>query len=75
MAQKSLNERVTQLEAELTAIKQRLPSEPANWRGLIGIFADDPAFEEAMQLGREYRESQHPRTPLARKHANVRPRH
>ena len=28
------------------------------WKQHLGIFADDLAHEEAMRLGREYRESQ-----------------
>jgi hypothetical protein len=27
------------------------------WKKIAGIFADDPAFEEAMGLGREWRQS------------------
>lgn len=28
------------------------------WREIAGTFANNPDFEEAMRLGREYRESQ-----------------
>jgi hypothetical protein len=30
------------------------------WKKIVGINKDDPAFEEAMRLGREYRESLRP---------------
>ena len=75
MSQKSLNERVSQLESELAAVKKHLPPEPTGWRSLIGVFADDPAFDEAMRLGREYRESQRPKPRSTRKPANARTRH
>ncbi len=74
MTKKTLNVRVAELESELTTLKQRLPPEPAGWRSIIGAFANDPAFDEAMRLGREYRESQRPK-PRAGKRANARPRH
>lgn len=73
MSKRTLNERVTELESELASLKQRLPREPAGWRSIVGVFADDPAFEEAMRLGREYRESQRPKPRTSRKRANARP--
>ena len=73
MSKRTLNERVTELESELASLKQRLPLEPAGWRSIVGVFADDPAFEEAMRLGREYRESQRPKPRTSRKPANARP--
>ena len=27
-----------------------------DWRATFGMFADDPGFDEILQLGREYRE-------------------
>lgn len=75
MTKKSLNARVAELETELTALKKRLPPEPAGWRSIVGMFANDPAFDEAMRLGREYREAQRPKPRAARKRANARPRH
>jgi hypothetical protein len=38
-----------------------------DWRHILGIFANDPAFEEAMRLGREYRESLRPKPSKRRK--------
>ena len=32
-------------------------SEPAWWEKIAGIFANDPAFDRAMEMGREYRQS------------------
>jgi hypothetical protein len=37
------------------------PAEPW-WECITGAFEDDPVFEQAMRLGRQYRESQRPRS-------------
>ena len=75
MTKKTLNERVAELESELAAVKLRLPAEPVGWRSIIGVFANDPAFDEAMRLGREYREGQSPKPRSTGKRANARTRH
>ena len=75
MPKKTMNARVAELESELATLKQRLPAEPAGWRSIVGAFANDPAFDEAMRLGREYRESKRPKSRATRKRANARPRH
>jgi len=56
-----LEERVATLESEVTHLKltahlSRLPRKKW-WRDLLGKYKDNPDFEEAMRLGREYRES------------------
>jgi hypothetical protein len=65
MASSKLAERVSSLEAEVARLKERI-EEPAvssrsDWRSIVGSFANDPAFEEAMRLGREWRESFRPK--------------
>lgn len=65
MAVPQIEQRVAALEAEVTLLKQKLeavtkPTTPW-WQQIVGTFADDPAFEEAMRLGREYRESLRPK--------------
>ena len=50
------------LETEIAALKEKVekiekPKMPW-WKERIGIFANDPAHEEAMRHGREYRLSQ-----------------
>lgn len=57
-----LEERVAQLEAEVARLKHKVESEPPKpwWEERVGKFADNPAYDEAMQIGREYRESQRP---------------
>lgn len=65
MAAISLQQRVAALEAEVARLKARIeatekPADP--WMEKVwGAFANDPAFEEAMRLGREYRESLRPK--------------
>jgi hypothetical protein len=53
-----LEEKVTQLQRKLEAAS---PEAKPWWQNMVGAFADDRAFEEAMRLGREYRESLRPR--------------
>jgi hypothetical protein len=62
MSGTEVESRITFLEHELAALKQKFEkiekSEIPWWKQIIGTFADDPAHEEAMRLGREYRMSQ-----------------
>ena len=61
MATETLEQRVAALEAEVESLKERLPAtEPPApwWQQISGIFKDDPMFDEAMRLGREWRESE-----------------
>ena len=65
MTPANLQDRVAALEVEVARLKiqvkqQANASKP--WTDQIaGIFAGDPAFEEAMRLGRQYRESLRPK--------------
>ena len=54
-----LEERVSQLSEQVAAAT--VPPETAWWKGIVGVFQDDPEFEAAMRLGRAYRESLRPR--------------
>lgn len=65
MATTSIEERLRVLEFEVTQLKERiLPDvsqpEATWWKKIVGVYRDDPEFEEAMRLGREYRESLRP---------------
>ena len=56
----TLEKRVTKLEkkvAQLTARSART-NRKKDWRRTIGVFRNDPDFEEAVRLGRKYREEQ-----------------
>ncbi|GCE59222.1 hypothetical protein ACQY1Y_00765 [Microcystis ichthyoblabe FBCC-A1114] len=49
--------RLAALEAEVALLKRLLPtvSETPWWEKIVGTFAEDPVYEEAMQFGQEYR--------------------
>ena len=65
MASVSLQQRVAALEAEVARLKARIDAKERSgdpWLEKVwGSFANDPAYEEAMRLGREYRESLRPK--------------
>jgi hypothetical protein len=76
MASSNLEQRVKALEQEVAQLKSRLgdqakPEEPW-WKKVTGAFRGDPAFLEAMELGRKWRESGKPkqRKKTKRKNAN-----
>jgi len=52
-----LEHRIEKLESEVSMLKHRI-EQTAWWEKISGSFADDPAHEEAMRLGREYRTAQ-----------------
>jgi hypothetical protein len=55
-----LEERVALLEAEVARLKSKVEKNLSSrpwWGKIAGTFADDPTYEEAMRLGREYRDS------------------
>lgn len=66
-----LEDRVSALEAEVARLRAKVEGDapPAKpwWKQIRGAFANDPAFEEAMRLGREYRESLRPKPTKRRK--------
>ena len=61
MSTSKLEERVAQLETEVAHLKNLLPLSAATsnpgWQKITGTFAKSTAFEVAMQLGKEYRQS------------------
>lgn len=66
MATKTLTE--AEFLAELERIRRSHPSQPEpeptdpNWLDrLFGIFSDDPTFDEAVRLGKEWREARSPK--------------
>jgi hypothetical protein len=71
MATGSLKDRVAALEAEVARLKAKLEEKDRDglpwWENIAGTFAGDPAFEEAMRLGREWRESFRPKPRKRRK--------
>jgi hypothetical protein len=58
-----LEERVAHLETEVARLKNKVErdlSSKAWWEQIAGTFADNSAYDEAMRLGREYRDSLRP---------------
>jgi hypothetical protein len=56
----TLEQRVAELEKMVAELRSQ-PTPTAkkkDWRRTVGVFKDDPDFDEAMRLGREYREQQ-----------------
>ena len=73
MSNNQLEKRLTALEAEVALLKEQQQSAAKSlpwWKATRGTFANDPMFEEAMRLGREYRESLRPK-PKRKKKVSV----
>jgi hypothetical protein len=70
-AKKSLEDRVAKLEQEVANLRTLATTMPPvkkdGWKQIVGSFAGDPAFLEAMAYGREWRESFRPKPRKARK--------
>ncbi len=62
MAEATMEERLARLETEVERLKTNLPPTNGNaipwWEKIAGTFADSEDYEEAMRLGREWRQSQ-----------------
>ncbi len=66
MAIASLEERVAKLETKLEQLEQKHGATASQdtrpwWEQIRGTFKNDPDYDEAMRLGREYRESLRPK--------------
>lgn len=61
-AEESLRQWLARGKVVTVKVDNGLPEHDAKpwWGHVVGAFADDPDFEEAMRLGREYRESLRP---------------
>jgi len=73
VASKSIEERMTALEQELAQLKQQIQHGSQHdstpwWQQISGTFKDCPEFDEAMRLGRKWRDSQ--RMPYDREDRN-----
>ena len=67
----SIERRLAALEEEVARLKERLDAADGpkkDWtKEIAGTFANDPAFEEAMRLGRRWRESFRPKPKKQKK--------
>lgn len=61
MPQKTLERRVSELEAKVTELAKSSRKRDRWWVTDAGRFADDPVFDEIVELGREYRKSLGPK--------------
>jgi hypothetical protein len=58
-----IEKRVAVLEKEVANLRKKLEGADASkpwWERIAGTFENDPVYEQAMRLGREYRESLKP---------------
>jgi hypothetical protein len=54
-----IEKRIESLENEVVLLKaDKSEKKKLLWEEIAGTFADDPVYDEAMRLGREYRLSQ-----------------
>lgn len=70
MQSAEIEKRVAVLEEELASLRRKVEgSEPLQswWERIAGTFKNDPVYEQAMKLGREYRQSLKPATKSSRK--------
>jgi hypothetical protein len=62
----NLAKRVAELEEKVDRLQRLLAGREKKdvpwWDKIAGTFANDPIYEEAMRLGREYREAQRPKS-------------
>lgn len=66
MAIGTIEERIAAIEQELAELKQQIQRQRASppipwWEKIAGTFANSEHYDEAMRLGREYRESLRPK--------------
>jgi hypothetical protein len=62
MSTPEIEARLTLLETEVAHLKQQMPTDSQTpwWEKILGTFADDPIYDQAMILGQEYRQSLRP---------------
>lgn len=57
-----MEQRLMALEAEVKELREKVKIDKKPWwEQIVGSYGDDPAYQEAMRLGREWRESFRPK--------------
>jgi len=56
-----LEERVREMEERLRTSSVAVPAAKRGWRAFVGVDANNPRFEEAVRLGREWRFADSPK--------------
>jgi hypothetical protein len=71
MSAEKLEARVAALEAAVERLRAKVDESGTDkvpwWKAISGTFQNDPAYAEAMRLGRKYRESTRPKPRKKRK--------
>lgn len=64
MSTTEMETRMANLESQMVELRRKIENGSVDlrpwWQQIMGRFADDPDYDEAMRLGREYRESLRP---------------
>lgn len=60
-----LEERLQQLEAQVSTQSKTAVSEKRGWRAFVGVDATNPNFADAVRLGREWRFADSPKDEKA----------
>jgi hypothetical protein len=62
-SQTELEQRLAIVEVALSQLQQQISTTPPNWIAQIsGTFKDEPAFDEVLAYGREFRQTEPPIT-------------
>ncbi|HMO85377.1 MAG TPA: hypothetical protein PKC18_10705 [Lacipirellulaceae bacterium] len=63
MTDSKLEQRMAELELEVATLRSKIEALAGSkpwWERIAGSFHDDPLYDKAMKLGRQYRQSQKP---------------
>lgn len=63
MASSKLEKRIDELEEEVADLRRKVAALTGTkpwWERIAGTFQNDPIYEQAMKLGRQYRRAQRP---------------
>jgi hypothetical protein len=67
--EETFSKRIAKLEEQVSQLTRQVNSTSASlepwWKRIVGVYENDPEFDEAMRLGREYRESLRPQDDVA----------